>query len=96
MYLIVRTKDFEKSYEKVKHSGRFKQQAKNKLEIAIDILASGKKLPREFKDHQLFGELKEYRECHIKGNLLLIYQIRDNESTLVLVSIGTHSYLRIQ
>jgi mRNA interferase YafQ len=54
------------------------------------LLAHGKKLPTEYKDHQLRGELEQYRECHIKGNLLLIYQLRKME--LLLVDIGTHSY----
>ena len=57
------------------------------------MLAQGKKLPPEYKDHQLQGELQHYRECHIKGDLLLVYQIRKAELLLVLVEIGTHSYL---
>jgi mRNA interferase YafQ len=93
MYLISRTKGFEKSYKKIKKSGRLKRQAKESLTEAIDTLAEGKKLPAEYKDHQLRGELEQYRECHIKGDLLLVYQIRKKELLLILVDIGTHSYL---
>jgi mRNA interferase YafQ len=93
MYLISRTKDFERSYKKIKKSGRLKRQAKENLAEAIDTLAQGKKVPTEYKDHQLRGELKPYRECHIKGDLLLVYQIRKTELLLMLVDIGTHSYL---
>jgi len=92
MYLISRTNDFEKSYKKIQKSGRLKRQAKENLTEAIDILAQGKKLPPGYKDHQLRGELGPYRECHIKGDLLLVYQIRKNELLLILVDIGTHSY----
>ena len=92
MYLISRTKDFEKSYRKIKKSGKLKPQAKENLTEAINILAQGKELPAEYKDHQLRGELEPYRECHIKGDLLLIYQIRKKELLLILVDIGTHSY----
>lgn len=95
MYLIIRTKDFEKSYKRIKHSGELKKQAKEKLEKAITILSSGKKLPIEYEDHQLTGELMAYRECHIKGDLLLVYQIQKDQLLLVLVDIGTHSYLGI-
>lgn len=63
------------------------------LEDVITTLASGKKLPKEYKDHQLEGELRHYRECHIKGDLLLVYQILKGELLLILVNIGTHSYL---
>lgn len=95
MYLIARTKDFEKSYQRIKRSGKFKKQAKDALTEAIDILASGQKLPKKYEDHQLGGELRQYRECHIRGDLLLMYQIRKEELLLVLVNIGTHSYLGI-
>mgnify|MGYP001582747650 CR=1 FL=1 len=95
MYFIIRTQDFEKSYKKIKHSGQLKTQTKIKLEEVINLLASGKKLPISFQDHQLIGELQNYRECHIRGNLLLIYQITKEELLLVLVNLGTHSYLRI-
>jgi mRNA interferase YafQ len=93
MYLISRTRDFERSLRKIKASGRFKSQAKENLMEAIDMLAQGKKLPLAYKDHQLRGELKHYRECHVQGDLLLVYQIRRQELLLILVDIGTHSYL---
>jgi mRNA interferase YafQ len=31
-------------------------------------------LPRGMKDHKLGGPLKEYRECHLEGDVLLIYK----------------------
>lgn len=93
MYLISRTRDFERSYKRLKASGKLKAKAKADLVEAIDILAVGGRLSSEYRDHQLSGELKRYRECHIKGDVLLVYQIRKEESLLVLVDIGTHSYL---
>ena len=92
MYLILRTKDFEKSYKKIKDSGKLKRQVEENLIEVIDILSHGTPLSSEYKDHQLRGELKWYRECHIKGDLLLIYQIRKKKLLLILVDIGTHSY----
>ncbi len=93
MYVVSRTKDFEKSYKRLRNSGTLKYQTKESLTEVITILAEGKKLPPQYKDHQLRGELREYRECHIKGDLLLVYQIRQQELILILVDIGTHSYL---
>lgn len=92
MYQIVRTKDFEKSYKRIQRSGTLKSKVKDDLAEAITLLALGEKLPAGYKDHQLFGELRKYRECHIKGDLLLVYQIRKSELLLILVDIGTHSY----
>lgn len=95
MYFVIRIKDFEKSYTKIKRSGKLKKQAREKLEEVITFLTLGKKLPAEYRDHQLKGELCAYRECHIKGDLLLVYQIRKDELLLVLVGVGTHSYLGV-
>ena len=92
MYTIRRLKDFETSIKRLKHSG-IKSSVKKKIEQTIDLLASGKKLPANYKDHQLNGELSKYRECHIKGDLLLIYRIEKDSLILVLVNIGSHSQL---
>jgi mRNA interferase YafQ len=93
MYLIRKTKVFEKSYKKLKASRKFAPAAVLSLEQAIDCLAEGRSIDQKFKDHALTGEYLGYRECHIKGDLLLIYRIEENKLLLVLVDIGSHSYL---
>lgn len=92
MYTIRRSKDFEISAQRLKHSG-IKPSVKKKIEQTIDALAKGEKLPLSYKDHCLNGELSKYRECHIKGDLLLIYKIEKENLILVLVDIGSHSQL---
>lgn len=92
MYTIRRLKDFEISIQRLKHSG-MKSATKKKIEQTIDMLASGQKLPLSYKDHSLHGELSKYRECHIQGDLLLIYKIEKEHLILVLVDIGSHSQL---
>jgi len=93
MYRIYRTRGFKKSFERVRQSGKLKEQVKASFVQAINTLAEGEKLPDKYKDHQLTGELGSLRECHVKGDLLLVYQIRKNELLLILVDIETHSYL---
>ncbi|WRF71540.1 type II toxin-antitoxin system mRNA interferase toxin, RelE/StbE family [Helicobacter pylori] len=39
--------------------------------------------------------IKDFRECHIKPDLLLVYQIKKQENTLFLVRLGSHSELLI-
>lgn len=46
-------------------------------------------LPEKYKDHSLSGEWLGFRDCHIKNDLVLIYQIRDNE--IHLARLNTHS-----
>lgn len=45
------------------------------LDDVIRMLAAGQTLPEEYNDHQLTGNLKDYRECHIQPDWLLMYRI---------------------
>ena len=55
-----------------------KKQNKNldKLFEVIDILANGGTLEAKYRDHDLTGNYKGTRECHIEPDWLLIYEIR--------------------
>ena len=60
--------------------------------LYIDVLyklINNIELEPKYKDHQLKGNLREYRECHIKPDLLLMYSLSDG--ILELVNIGSHS-----
>lgn len=61
------------------------------LEGILGNLLRGESLPPNAKPHPLRGEWNKYRELHIAGDLLLIYQLTKNE--LVLVRVGNHSDL---
>lgn len=93
MYNIVRLKSFDKAFRKLKRSGKMSQKIEDKLIKAIDTLASGKSLPKSYNDHQLRGDFAGYNECHIRGDLLLVYYIDDDILALALVDIGTHSQI---
>jgi mRNA interferase YafQ len=90
MYVIFPTRQYRKSFKKLKHSGKLDEI---KLNRVIDALCKGKDLDPIYKDHSLSGELIEYRECHIRGDLLLIYKIEKDKLILVLIDIGSYSYL---
>lgn len=72
-----------------------KKQGKNldKLFEVINILAKEEKLGTKFKDHDLSGNYKGTRECHIEPDWLLIYEIDNNALILMLYRLGTHSEL---
>ncbi len=60
----------------------------------IDVLGcliNNQALPQKYKDHQLKGNLKQYRECHIKPDLLLVYEIFDD--SVKLIALDSHSNL---
>ena len=72
-----------------------KKQNKNldKMFEVIEILANGGKLDAKYRDHDLSGNFKGTRECHIEPDWLLIYEIKEDILVLMLSRTGTHSDL---
>lgn len=57
-----------------------------------NALMNGKAMKEKYCDHDLKGNWKGYKECHIKPDLLLIYKKRD-DGIIQLVRLGSHSEL---
>ena len=88
-YKLVETPLFKKSRRIAKKRG-FDLSL---LYEPITLLAKGEPLPPKYRDHRLKGRLSAFRECHIKGDWLLIYRIIEDKLILSLHSTGTHSDL---
>ena len=89
MYQIQYTARMKKDVKRMKKRG--KDMAK--LVTVLSLLASGKGLPMEYRDHQLRGRLSDFRECHIEPDWLLMYQIFDDVLIITATGTGTHSDL---
>ncbi|ETD68705.1 translation repressor RelE [Pelistega indica] len=48
-------------------------------------------MPEKYKDHPLKGQFKDFRDCHVKPDLVLIYKVEGD--TVVLYRLNTHSEL---
>ena len=87
----------------LRQTNRFKKHLKliakrnkssiRKIAETVDLLQKGEKLPERFRDHELTGNLKGNRECHILPDLLLIYRIFNDILILELVDTGSHADL---
>ncbi|CAK7193096.1 hypothetical protein COMNV_01309 [Commensalibacter sp. Nvir] len=60
----------------------------------VTHLANDKDLEPRHVDHALAGTWKGFRNCHVKPDLILIYEKPDLE-TLVLVRLGSHAELEL-
>ena len=89
MLEIVPSNQFKKDLKLAKKRGL----KIDKLREVINTLAEQKKLEDKYRDHSLTGEYREFRECHIEPDWLLIYRINNNELELFLFRTGTHSDL---
>lgn len=85
------TKNFKNEYKRVMKQGK----DISKLNIVISKIASGEMLEEKYKDHKLYDnkKFKNFRECHIEPDWLLVYKIDDMQLILLLVETGSHSEL---
>lgn len=89
MYKIEFTNKMKKDTKLMKKRGK----DISKLTKILDMLANNVKLPTKCNDHQLTGDLKDFRECHIEPDWLLIYKYTDDILIITATGTGTHSDL---
>lgn len=63
------------------------------LTAVINTLAAQKPLDDKYRDHNLTGNYRGFRECHIEPDWLLVYRIDNDELALFLFRTGTHADL---
>ena len=87
------TKAFVKDWERLTHSGRYNM--KQLKEVMLLLIANDEPLPAKWLDHALVGEWQGFRECHVGGDFLLIYQLekQGKQEMVIFTRAGTHSEL---
>ena len=88
-YTVKFTAQFKKDYKLVCKRGYDAAL----LQSVVTELAMGNPLPEKNRDHELSGNWKGHRECHILPDWLLIYRIEENVLVLSLTRTGSHSDL---
>jgi len=85
--------EFTNQYLKDLKKARLRNFDEQKLNEVIEILITGAKLPKKYKEHQLKGKYKDLLECHISHDCLLIYSKCKPIKLITLIRTGTHSDL---
>jgi mRNA interferase YafQ len=91
MRTVKYTRRFKRDYRREK-SGVLGKKLDTLLMEVVDLLVADKPLPQRNVDHELAGEWKDHRDCHLRPDLVLIYRKPDAEN-LELVRLGSHSEL---
>ena len=81
MRKLRRARSFDKDFKKTELS-------EGLIEV-LYCLVKDEALPVKYRDHALTGNLKGYRDCHVKPDLVLIYRI--DENVVELVRLNSHS-----
>lgn len=88
-YEVKFTTQFKKDFKLAKKQNKDIE----KLFVVVELLANGEKLDFEYKDHDLSGNYKGTRECHIEPDWLLVYEYQNDVLVLMLYRLGSHSEL---
>ncbi|MGE3921096.1 MAG: type II toxin-antitoxin system YafQ family toxin [Gammaproteobacteria bacterium] len=91
MRTIERSTVFKRDYKR-ELKGKHRKTLADDLIYVLNLLINDKPLDVRYRDHDLTGNWIEYRECHLKPDLLLIYR-KLNTDILRLARLGSHSEL---
>ena len=87
MLELFRETQFKKDIKKLKHNVKVQRI----LSDVLTTLLNQQKLDPKYGEHKLVGDKKDYLECHILPDLVLVYQ--KTETQLKLNRICNHSEL---
>ena len=93
MRTIEPTGQFRRDFKREK-KGQHRATLDADLAGVLNPLAADLPLESRHRDHALTGNWKDHRDCHIKPDLVLIYQ-KPGADTLRLVRLGSHSELSL-
>jgi len=94
---LMRTPDFTTRFNrdyKRECKGRYRFTLEADLRPIIAALLADQPLPASCRDHPLQGSWADHRDCHIKPDLVLIYQ-KIGTDLLRLVRLGSRAELKL-
>jgi len=91
MRTIEWTSQFKRDYKR-EGKGQHRTTLDVELFPIVEALANDQLLDPRYRDHALTGDWKDYRDCHIKPDMVLIYR-KPDDVVLQLVRLGSHSEL---
>ena len=90
---ISRTRQFRRDYKQLLR-GRHARHIEQTLLSVLEMLVQDMVLPKQYVDHPMKGKFKDCRDCHLRGDLILIYR-KTGDDALDLVRIGSHASLEL-
>lgn len=79
------TAQFRRDYKRAESRGK----NLDAIDEVMHFIVSDSKLPARYRDHQLKGKWKNFRELHVEPDWLLVYRLFDDKA--LFHRTGTHS-----
>ncbi len=87
----MRTIEYTRQFKR-ESQGQHRNTLKTVFPQVLAALTDDQPLTARYRDHPLTGEWKDFRDCHVRPDLILIYRQHGN-NVLQLVRLGSHSEL---
>jgi mRNA interferase YafQ len=84
---IARTNRFKKEYQR--HIAGTPLEPE--FAVLVRLLVTGATVPPGYRDHPLKGSPSGYRDCHLRGDMVVIYQ--STPDLVKFIRVGSHSEL---
>ena len=68
------------------------KELKEVMELLIENQAT---LPVKYRNHPLQGDWKSHRDCHVRGDWILIYRLDESEDEEVVIFVRTGSHAEL-
>lgn len=81
--------EFSSQFKRDFKKGKARGKNMDLVTQAMRLLVKGTVLPAIYKDHQLKGNWKDFRELHDESDWLLVYRIAND--TVYFTRTGSHS-----
>lgn len=87
---VKRSSQFKKDFKRFRHDS----SVLSEFTTVLTFLKDDVDLPEKYRDHALHNNWEGFRDCHIKSDVVLIYQkYEDIVKFLKIERIGSHSEL---
>jgi mRNA interferase YafQ len=88
---IEHTTAFRRDFKR-ESKGRHGRRLEALIADVVGLLVEDRPLPAVLRDHALSGEWRDFRDCHLAPDLVLIYRKQDDD-VLQLVRLASHAEL---
>lgn len=86
-YAVHFASKFKKDLKKIRHDIILVKD----INTIIKRLANDEPLEEKYHDHALTGNMKGYRDCHVRNDVVLIYKKQTDILIMTCARIGSHT-----
>lgn len=87
MRTITQTARYKRDLKRFRHNAEVIAELRN----VTNALVADAPLPPKYRDHPLHNNWEGCRDCHIRPDVVLVYQKTADGLVLLLLRIGSHS-----